>query len=206
MSVLPAIGVILINFVLARGIRKFSSYEKDHTYTQYNISVAWKLILAQCINTALIAILVDYNRDTDWFTPGGLVEEMTLIYISNAVVSPLMYAFSPTYIIKLLGRCSAKRHHRLTQAEANALFEGPPVDLAQRYANVLKTLIVTFAYAPIVPVALMFSLAALVIEYWVDKVLLLRRHSRPQRMGGDMARDMVRIIPWAVVVYAVLFI
>ena len=204
-SILPAVGVILINFVLSRCIRLFSLYEKPHTSTQYNSSVALKLVLAMCINTALIAILVDYDRDDGWFTPGGLVVQMTYIYISNAVVTPLFYILSPMYLLRVVRRCRIRRAPgQFFQGDANAVFEGPPVDLAQRYANVLKTLIISFAYAPIVPIGLLIGLIALVIEYWVDKTLLLRRHARPQRISGDLNRSMIRILPWAVVVYAVM--
>jgi len=204
-SILPAIGVIVINLVLARSIRLFSLYERPHTYTLYHSSVALKLVFAMCINTALITILVDYDRDTNWFTPGGLAVEMTYIYISNAVVGPLLYVFSPGYIFRVIRRCRIRRApERFFQGDANAVFEGPPLDLAQRYASVFKTLIISFAYAPIVPIGLGLGLFALLIEYWVDKALLLRRHARPLISSGDLNRSMVRLLPWAVVVYAVM--
>lgn len=204
-SILPAVGVIVINLVLARSIRLFSLYEKPHTYTIYHSSVALKLVLAMCINTALITILVDYDRDTNWFTPGGLAVEMTYIYISNAVIGPLLYIFSPAYLYRVIRRRLIRRApERFFQGEANAVFEGPPLDLAQRYASVFKTLIISFAYAPIVPIGLGIGLFALLVEYWVDKVLLLRRHSRPLISSGYLNRSMVRLLPWAVVVYAVM--
>lgn len=204
-SILPAIGVIVINLVLARSIRLFSLFEKPHTYTLYNSSVALKLVLAMCINTALITILVNNDRDESWFTPGGLAVEVTYIYISNAVVGPLLYVFSPGYLFRLIRRYRIRRSpDRYFQGDANAIFEGPPLDLAQRYASVFKTLIISFAYAPIVPIGLAIGLIALIVEYWVDKILLLRRHSRPLKTSGDLNRSMVRLLPWAVVVYAVM--
>ena len=202
-SILPALGVIAINFVLARLIRLFSSFEKITTFTGYNTSVAVKLTIAQCINTALIAIIVSPDSD-DWFTPYGLVVNMTYIFISNTVVGALVSIISPVYLIKTIRKWSARRDKFLVQGQANTLYEGPPVDMAQRYANVAKTLIVVFAYAPIIPLGFLFGLATLVLDYWVDKILLLRRHARPLRMSGDMARVMVSSVPWAVMIYAIM--
>lgn len=202
-SILPALGVIAINFVLARLIRKFTSYEKMTTFTRFHTLVAVKLTIAQCVNTALLAILVSRDWE-DWFLLFGLVVDMTYIFISNTVVGALVSVISPSYILKSIRRCFATRNRFLVQGEANALYEGPPVDMAQRYANVTKTLIVVLAYAPIIPLGYLFGMATLLLDYWVDKVLLIRRHARPLRMSGEMSQVMVSMVPWAVMIYAIM--
>jgi hypothetical protein len=56
------------------------------------------------------------------------------------------------------------------------LFEGPPLDLAQRYANNMKSFMVALVYAPILPAGLILCSIGILFEYWIDKALLLRRH------------------------------
>lgn len=172
--------------------------------TDYHTTVALKLTIAQCVNTALIAIIVNNDKDS-WFTPGGLVVDMTWIFLSNAFISPLVYLLSPPYLFKRIRMWLAQRNDKImTQKEANELFEGPPVDMAQRYANIMKTTIVTFAYAPIIPLGFLISLAGLFLEYWIDKYVLLNRHSRPVRFGSDLSSVMTHILPYAVFIYAVM--
>jgi len=45
--------------------------------------------------------------------------------------------------------------------------------MAQRYANVQKTMLFTGFYASLVPVGILLSFVALVITYWTDKVIPL---------------------------------
>ena len=57
------------------------------------------------------------------------------IILSGTFVTPLFYIFDPWYLIRLYRRRTAENNETLTQEEANKIFEGPPLDLAQRYAN-----------------------------------------------------------------------
>lgn len=98
-SIWPSIIIVFINFALARGIRYFSAFEKHHTMTDYHTSVALKLTVAQCVNTALIAIIVNSSK-SNWFVPGGLIVDMTWILLANAIVQPAFYLFNPPYMIK----------------------------------------------------------------------------------------------------------
>ena len=203
-SIWPAIFITIINFALARGIRYFSSFERHHTLTDYNFSVAFKLTWAQFINTGIIAITVNADWESRWFAPGGLAVDVTYILLSNAIIQPLAYYLSPMMCLKKIRMKLAGRSKFLSQGDANDLFEGPQVDMAQRYANVMKTMLVTFFYAPIIPLGFLISIVAIVLEYWMDKYLLLRRHSRPNRLSGDLSMYMTKIIPWGVLLYAVM--
>ena len=58
-SIWPSICIIMINFVIGRLIRYFSSFERVHSVTDYNSAVALKLTLAMFINTALVILFVN---------------------------------------------------------------------------------------------------------------------------------------------------
>jgi hypothetical protein len=203
-SIWPSIIIVIINFMLGRAIRYFSSFEKHHTFTYYNTSVGIKLTAAQCINTALITIIVNMDWEDDWFVSGGLVVDMTFVLLSNAFVAPLLYVLSPMYIIKRIKQRKAINNPLILQGEANLLWEEPQVDMPQRYANSFKTLIVTLSYAPILPLGILISIVGIIVQYWVDKMLLIKRHSRPARLSGALADAMVRIIPFAILIYAIM--
>mmetsp|Transcript_32762 Transcript_32762/g.5959 ORF Transcript_32762/g.5959 Transcript_32762/m.5959 type:complete len:115 (+) Transcript_32762:1602-1946(+) len=67
----------------------------------------------------------------------------------------------------------------------------------------MKTIIVTFAYAPIIPLGFLISGVGLLFEYWVDKYLLLNRHSRPIRFGAYLSGVMSKLIPYAILIYSI---
>ena len=54
----------------------------------------------------------------------------------------------------------------------NRLFEGVQVDMAAKYAALMKTMLLTAFYAPVAPVATVFAVVGLVMVYWSDKVRL----------------------------------
>jgi hypothetical protein len=204
LSIWPSIIIVIINFILSRLIRYFTSFEKPHTLTAYNISVSTKLTLAMFFNSALIALIVNYDWEKDWFTRGGLVYDITYILISNAIVTPLVYYLSPVVCLHKYRIRKVKKTEYISQHDANILIENPSVDMGQRFANLNKTVLLVFCYAPLVPVSHIFGIIAVVFEYWTFKYLLLRRHSWPQRLSGDLAKAMLNILPWAVLLYSIM--
>ena len=203
-SIWPSIVIVMINFILARSTRYSTSFERPHSLTAYNISVAFKLTFAMFFNTAVIALIVNFEWRKDWFVPGGLVTDATYILISNAFVSPLLYYFSPMLCVHKLKMRKVAKAAYISQHDANVLIENPEVDMAQRFANITKTILLTFCYAPLVPVGFIFSALAIFLEYWTFKYLLLRRHSWPKKLSGDLAKAVFNIIPWSVLLYAVM--
>jgi hypothetical protein len=204
LSIWPSIIIIIINFVLSRSTRISTSYERPHSMTAYNISVTIKLMLAMFFNTAVIALIVNYDWYEDWFVPGGLATDATYILISNAIISPLLYYYSPMVCIYKLRMKKVEKAAYISQHDANLLMESPPADMAQRYANIGKTILLTFCYAPLVPAGFFFSAVAVFFEYWMFKYLLLRRHSWPKKLSGDLAKAMMNVIPWSVLLYSVM--
>jgi len=54
-----SIIILLINYCLLLLIKKLTEYERHRTYTAYNFSVAFKLTLAQFLNTAIIPVIIN---------------------------------------------------------------------------------------------------------------------------------------------------
>jgi hypothetical protein len=199
-SFLPSVGVIFINVVLGQVIRKLTAFELHSTLSEPHASVAVKLTGALCVNTGLIVLIVNYDWRKSWFVPGGLVTDITYIMLSNAVLTPLASLLSPSYLGRLWSRKFAAS--TLTQTEANLVFEGPLMDLAKKYANTLKTLTVALAFSPVAPVCLPIALCGMVLDYWTDKYLLLRRFSRPGRVSPSLSQTLAGTLPTTVLIYA----
>ncbi len=57
-----------------------------------------------------------------------------------------------------------------------------------RYGNVMKTLFFTASISPFVPLGTLFSVVGLLICYWVDKYLLIRRYVCRYQLSPHFAR------------------
>ncbi|CAG9329705.1 unnamed protein product [Blepharisma stoltei] len=200
-SVFLSLLVVFINFVLGRLIRIFSAHESHQTWTLFNVSVADMLILSMSINTGLIPIILTSEHAERWFIPGGLATQMTYILIINACLAPIINFISPMYCLKVIRRFFVRRSMekgklKMSQGDANVLFEGPQIDLAVRYANVIKTLIVTFFYAPLIPIGIPISFFGITFEYLVTKYMLLRKYTRPKEHNAELAFEMNEWLKW----------
>ena len=69
-----------------------------------------------------------------------------------------------------------EKKSKLTQRQANELFMGPNVDMAQRYANTALLLFLTVFYCFPLPIMPALAFFGTVFQYWLEKYLLLRRH------------------------------
>jgi len=58
------------------------------------------------------------------------------------------------------------------------------------YANIHRTLIISLFYARVLPFAMLFGCAAIVVQYWSDKGFLVYRHARPIVQGHELAEHM----------------
>ena len=202
MGLCPAMGVVVINMMLSRIIRFFTKYEKHTTNTHYDTSVAAKLTIALFLNSALVPFVVNWD---DFYSSHGLAKQLNYIMLANALFYPVAYVFNPHWLIRWsCGRLEVRKRQRcmLTQLEANKLLEGRHLDMPQRYASLLKTYLLTVVYAPMLPLAFLFGALALVIQYWQDKVMLLRYIARPEMLSHVLGNSMLRVIPLGAVMYA----
>ncbi|CAD8121477.1 unnamed protein product [Paramecium sonneborni] len=196
-----SILILIINTVLAKMIVKFTELEQQATRTYYDVSVAYKMGVAQFLNTAILTLIINLFITEDvsslnqaiWQT-GGLNSNIMLIFITNSIMPWLTQLLDVNYFYKLYVRQKIIRQGedcKYTQNEANQAFEGPSIDLSQKYANLCKTLMFTFLYSALLPVGVCFTFFSIVCIYWTEKYLLIRRDSKPAPTGSAMAEAMI---------------
>lgn len=194
-SAFSSLLVIAINILLSISIRIYTKEEMHHTWSTYNLSVAQKLVIALFLNTAIIPLVISYNYKTDWFNTGGLANNIFWIQVANAIVTPVLYLIYPSYQFKKFRRWIKSRNglKGMSQYEANLLFEGPEVDLADRFANILKSCLVSVFYAPLVPIGVVITFIGILLEALVFKLMLIKVHSRPRKQSKTLA---IEISKW----------
>jgi len=136
-NIIISIITVFANFFLDLIIRLLSAYEKHRTFTKYHLSVAIKLMAATFMNTSILPLFNNLSKN-DWFTNNGLAMAIFLNTITVSFLSPLLYLFDIKYIIKKIRICREIRkgaESRMTQRQANQLFEGPKLDMARLYSR-----------------------------------------------------------------------
>lgn len=95
------------------------------------------------------------------------------IFASNAIVGPLLNFFNPWYLLRIFKRRSIEKDGAkslVTQQEAHSVYEGGDIDMAARYAGLMKTMWLTGFYVTLTPLGALISFFGLIIMYWNDKV------------------------------------
>lgn len=116
-----------------------------------------------------------------------------------------MDVFSPFYLLKLLKRkrlkaklSAAHVKTHMIQKEANKIMEGVNMDPAYTYARIIKIYLQNVFFIPLLPITPWIALGAILINFWVQKYVLLRRAARPASIGFEITETcifLVRLTP-----------
>jgi len=74
--------------------------------------------------------------------------------------------------------------------------------MARRNANIMKTYLLAMFYGPILPIVFPITILSIIAEYWVGKIVLLRRHCRPENLGNDLDVVILRLVKLGVLIFA----
>ena len=180
-----------------------SSKEKHSSYTKYHLSVAFKLTSAMFVNTAMIPLFVNLGKE-NWFVSSGLVVDTFYNTLSVGFISPLFYIINPVHIIKWIRQkveVFKAGASKMTQRQANELFEGPPLDMAKRYANTMVFFMMIMFYSYLSPLLLLLGVFGVLYQFWIEKWVLLRRHKVPDVVGPTIAKFFANMIAVALLIY-----
>jgi hypothetical protein len=139
----------------------------------------------------------------------GLTNDAWFILIANIFSAPILALVNPAHFYRFWVRRKIRNGSYdetktiYTQAEANFWFEGPPLDIAQEYANFTKTVMVSLFFMTILPLALILGALAILTAYIVNKYLLLNRYTAPKATGVKINFDMYQFFDLVLITFSV---
>ncbi len=119
---------------------------------------------------------------------------MHYFFISNAVSVPLLKFLDPSFIGKAFKQVEMESNLTddfMTQQQLNELYEYSQFDVSERYSSTIRVLLMTALFAPLIPICVPINLLGLILKYWIDKWLLLRRNSAPPITGKKIPKEML---------------
>ena len=206
-SIPPAIVIYIFNILLNRTIRLMALFERRHTYTNMLRSTAWKLTVVSALNTLLLPLLT--HRDSaKWYTAGGLASNIFWVALSAAFLRPCFTLIGPMFLWKIYRRCDIRRVIErdtayISQGSANQIYQNTEADIASWYADIMIKFMLCLAYTPLLPLIVPIILLGFVVEYWIDKWILLRRSCRPRLLNEKIALTMIAFVKPGIVLYGV---
>jgi len=202
-SAIPGLGVSIVNCILMVASRRLGDKEYHETWTGQEFSQAAKMTVALLFNTAGVMLFANI-KPKEWFMAGGLIDDAIMVLIFDAIIPPLMFYQDLKYKIKGLARRKLTQEKidswnaimkqpltketvqakQTTKREVEAFkkqFEPSELDYPRRYANAMNTFLCTLFFSPVFPIAPVIGMVGLMVQYWMDKYLLIRWYKRPTR-------------------------
>lgn len=216
LAMLPALGISICNMAVTISAKTFSQREYWNTVADQTASVSEKLAIGYILNTAFVSFVANILPKW-WYMNSGLGSLMIQLMGITAIIQPLMFLMDFRYSFirywsrrKLddvmceqwnnvfLARPTSKEEAQEIMKQRNATkkavermktnFEPSDVDMTKRYAYAIRTFIVSLFFCPLMPVMTLVGIFGLLVQYWVDKYMILRWCKRPaEPVPGEQA-------------------
>jgi hypothetical protein len=174
--------IVLINAALPFVMKHLTFiFEVHHNREIIQQSIMVKLLLSRCIVSAVIIYHVTPYQDKFSIVTLETIQD---IMLADAIV-PIFRAidaygyFSRYFLAPVLGQ---------DQESFNLFWRGTEYNLAERYANTLKTVFTALFFAVPLPSGLFLGAFTLAANYISDKYLLMHRWKKMPPIGAGLGR------------------
>ena len=177
-------------------VRILVSYEKHRREGSVLASLYIKITLFRWMNTVIVTWLITPFLVTLGANSKGLISTINTLMLSEMLLSPLLRIFD---VMSFLNR-----HYFAPRAKSEeqmlSCFKGNWYNLAERFTDLTKLLLLCIFYSPFYPFIYFLGAATLFLQYWADKFLLLRGWQRAPTVGADTPRFSRRYFSTAAIV------
>eukprot|EP00923_Selenidium_pygospionis_P045005 GHVN01077697.1.p1 GENE.GHVN01077697.1~~GHVN01077697.1.p1 ORF type:complete len:863 (+),score=92.95 GHVN01077697.1:281-2590(+) len=194
LSLIPGLVISGLNSVIRMVLAYMTVFECHSTRTDFDSSVLIKVTIALISNSSMIYLFL--NQDPyDWYSTGGLVENVFLQLTYGLWMTPAFKIFEYMIILRRLYAWRIDEENTtMPQEKYNRLYEGVEFGADYRYAYQLNYFIITVIYMPIFPILSLLMLVILFINYWTDKWSLLNLIARPYVQGETLSRTALMLV------------
>lgn len=198
LTIFSGLMVVVINSVVVGITKGLAKYEKHRTRSDMERSIVVRLSIIQVLNAVVAPLIV--TSPSNWYAKGGFFEQAFYVQSFNAFLPDMVGLADPLRFIKR----SRFAKFVQTQEQLDELFAPNQFVLAERYAAVIKTVVMALLYGPVLPISYMIAGSGLISTYYTDKFIALRRCAAPKRMNSDTA-EAVRYLLWGFGLVQIMF-
>lgn len=92
---------------------------------------------------------------------------------------------------------------KMLQSDLNTLLEGPKPDPSIWYTHCLVSFSTGLFFLPITPVGILLAVLEAVIQYWVDKWMVLKVYTRPEVVGYWLPMSIICRLDFPFLIFAI---
>ena len=180
----------IINIIFEELLDFLTKTEKQKSITNYYLSYSVKLALFSFLTSGIIPLVCEAITDTQNYEI--LISNMIVMFLVNSIISPLLWTFSPKFLLKRLLIYLIEKnklpdlYYNLNQKELNKLYELSDMNIAYKYAYIAKTLLMTFFYISIFPFGALISLIGFFFCYFLEKYNYITIYKRPEMLNNTL--------------------
>jgi len=183
-TILFAVILSTFNSIVPMIVRILVSYEKHYGEGSLQASLYLKITFFRWVNTAIITRIITPFLATLGEEKIDLINTINSLMISEMITSPLLrYLDFMTILNRHYFAPRAK-----TEEEMFACFKGGWYNLAERFTDFTKVLLLCTFYSTFYPLIYFFGAGVILAQYWMDKFLLLRSWQRCPYFGPEAAK------------------
>jgi len=208
LSLLISLVLSVSNIVGEILLQKLSIMEKIEYKTSYYISFSIKLTIYTFIIIGILPLVANYING-NWGNNDLLVNNMLMIFITNILLPPAFFFFSPGLAIKIYKRIKAKlslnkiklENSIFTQAELNEIYENPVMNISYKYCYITNIFLVSLFYLSIFPIGIIFGFFGLLFTY-ISELFYIGLYKRPEILNSKLCKVYVSNFKWVVFTFS----
>ena len=186
-SVLITIITSIIDLILEIVLEKIIKWEKSYTFTNFYATYSVNLTFFWFLNSGLLPVVFDillFRTEHEVLTSNMLIK-----FLFNSFVTPIMWTINLKFVYKKFKQYIIEQKEKISynQKELNELYELQSMNVAAKYSYLVKTLLMSFIFAPIFPLGFCISLIGFIFGYWLEKFNFSKKYKKPEKLDKQIA-------------------
>ena len=173
----------ILEIVLEKIIKKEKSYTLSDFYANYSVNLTFFWFLNSCLIPVVCDIILASKQEHEVLTSNMLIK-----FLFNSFVTPIMWTMNFKFVYKKFKQCIIEQKEKINynQKELNELYELQAMNVAVKYSYLIKTLLMSFIFAPIFPLGFCISLAGFIFAYWLEKFNFSKMYKKPEKLDKQI--------------------
>ena len=198
--------IAIINEIFYSLIEIITKFEKQRTMTNYYLSCSVKLTFFTFCTSAIVPYVSNGVRNS-WDDNDSLIDDILLIFLCNAFLTPLLWTFNIVYFIKKIkikiieSKKNPDASHNMTQRKLNKLYQLPDMKISYKYSYLAKTLLITFFFIPIFPLGVIISIIGIILGYFLELFNFTHLYCKPEMINHQICIFYLEYFPISLLVY-----
>ena len=208
-NLIPSLMIVVINLLTNITIEQQAKLNKPRTVTglaSFCATVGYKV---KIFNTTFAPIASTFTT-LYFFNKAGLVTSIVKVMIMNVFVTNALFIFDFKYYLQLLKKkviekCVKKGRDSkiiITQKEANLEWEKQDWNMATRVTSFFSNLGLALFFLPMIPFGTILALIAVIIEYFIDWYILIRRSNNKKSYSQEICKVFTKEYEFCMQMYA----